>query len=411
MPTTPWANPSALPAGLLIRFLLRAAQTDLRAEPLLEVLGHPYTDLRHGELATGTWALRLERLFRRETGPQAGLAGLHRRAQDRDAATLALFQRQLPGMEQFVAKVAESFAPLLKMADGRARPWTELLEATGATWALLAPERPLAEKPEWADVTALSRLLDALGADAERLPPTDLAGFSADLGRLLAAEAVVPHRPQGIPIVVTGLVEARLARTDLLILAGLNEGVFPAPAATPVVLPGRVRRLLGLPTWREARARDAELFLRLLHGAPAVELSWSRRRERPPALPSPLVERLRLALDDPVQNRRARTWRARRPPRGDRGGRDRFPRNPPRPPRPDPAAERTVLVDPAQSGAIAPTGSCSSAASRCGPTRTCATSSAARSTAAWCTRSCARSWARAPPAARPGRGANAAAAR
>ena len=305
----------ALPAGLLLRFMLRAALTDLRAEPLLEVLSHPYTRLTVGGAGTGTWALRFEQMVRRETGPQAGLAGLHRRAQDRDAATLALFQRQLPGMEQFVSRVAEAFAPLLAVADGRARPWAELLEATAATWALLAPERPLAENPEWADVTALARLLTLLRADAERLPRTDLAGFAADLGRLLTAESVVPHRPRGIPVVVTGLVEARLARSDLLILAGLNDGVFPAAAATQVVLPGRVRRLLGLPTWREARARDAELFLRLLHGAPIVAVTWSRWREQQPALPSPLVARLQLALDN-AEAEPAPTvpWRSEAPP-------------------------------------------------------------------------------------------------
>lgn len=305
---------AALPAGLLLRFLLRAALTDLRAEPLLEVLGHPYTRLAAGEAGPGVWALRLERMVRRETGPQTGLAGLHRRARDRDAAAVALFRRQAPGMAEFVGRVAEAFAPLLALADGRARPWTELLDATAAVWAALAPERPLAENPEWADVTASARLLAALRADAGRLPRTDLAGFTADLGRLLAAETVAPHRPRGIPVVVTGLVEARLVRGDLLVLAGLNDGVFPAGAAVPAVLPGRVRRALGLPTWREARARDAELFLRLLHGAPAVVVTWSRWRDQQPALPSPLVERLLLAVDAAPAPADPTPWRRAAPP-------------------------------------------------------------------------------------------------
>jgi len=286
----------ALPAGLLLRFLLRAALTGLRAEPLLEVLGHPYTHLTTGEVATGIWALRLERMFRRETGPQSGLAGLHRRARDRDAAALALFKRQAPGMAEFVARVASSFAPLLDLADGAARPWSDFLDAVRKVWVAVAPERLLGENPEWPDVSALAELLDRLYTDAPRLPHTDLAAFTADLGRLLAAESVVPHRPRGIPVVVTGLVEARLVRSDLLVVAGLNDGVFPAGAATQVVLPGLVRRALELPTWREARARDAELFLRLLHGAPTVVVTWSRCREQQPALPSPFVERLLLAL-------------------------------------------------------------------------------------------------------------------
>ena len=309
---------AALPAGLLLRFLLRAALTDLRAEPLLEVLGHPYTRLTVGDGGTGTWALRLERMFRRETGPQSGLAGLHRRAQERDAAALALFQRQGAGMDGFVALVAEAFAPLLACADGRARPWTELLDALEAVWEAVAPERPLGEHKDQPDLTAAARLLAALRDDAAVLPPVPLAAFAADLGRLLAGESVAPHRPRTIPILVTGLVEARLARSDLLVLAGLNDGVFPTAASTPVVLPGRVRRKLDLPTWRESRARDAELFLRLLHGAPEVVVTWSRRRDGQPALPWPLVERLQLALDEPESVAAdAVSWRHAVPPTAD----------------------------------------------------------------------------------------------
>jgi len=302
---------AALPSGLLLRHLLRAALTGLRAEPLLETLTHPYTRIAVGEAGAGSWALRLERMFRRETGPQAGLAALHRRAEQRDAAATALFGRQLPGMQAYVGRIVEVFAPLLAVADGRAHPFTALLDALETTWQAAAPERPLGESAQWADVTAAYRLLAALRAEAPRLGAVDLAAFTADLGRLLAAETVVPHRPQGIPIVVTGLVEARLARSGVLIAAGLNDGVFPSSSATPPVLSGRVRRRLGLPTWREPRARDAELFLRLLHAAPEVAGTWSRRRDQQPALPSALVERLLLALDRPRAERaEARPWRS-----------------------------------------------------------------------------------------------------
>lgn len=287
---------ASLPAGLLLRFVLRAALTELRGGPLLEVLGHPYARLDAGDDAPGTWALRLERMFRLETGPQSGLAGLHRRARERDAAAVALFKRQATGMGEFVAGVVGAFAPLLDLAGEWPRSWAEHLDAVRRVWQAIAPGRPLGENPEWPDVTALARLLDRLEGDAPRLPRTVLAGFAADLGRLMADEQVVAHRPRGIPVVVTGLVEARLARSGLLVLAGMNDGVFPAGSAARVVLPGAVRVRLQLPTWRDSRARDAELFLRLLHGGDEVVVTWSRRRDQQPALPSPFVERLQLAL-------------------------------------------------------------------------------------------------------------------
>ncbi len=287
---------ASLPAGLLLRFLLRSALTGLRAEPLLEVLTHPYVELGAAGGGKSIWALRLEQMIRMETGPQVGLAGLYRRAQEHDEAALALLGKQVSGMEDYLGAVVAAFAPLLAAADGTPRPWTELLDALAETWRLCAPQRPLGENKAWPDVTGAYRLLDRLRQDAPRLGVMDLAGFAADLGRLLAAETVTAHRPLGIPVVVTGLVEARLARSGLLVLAGLNDGVFPSASATPPLLPGRVRLDLKLPTWREARARDAELFLRLVHGAPDVVLTWSRERDQQPALPSPLAERLMLAM-------------------------------------------------------------------------------------------------------------------
>jgi len=214
-----------------------------------------------------------------------------------------------------VDRLASAFAPLLYLKGEQVRPLAAYLEALREVWANLVPARPLDGGGE-PDLKAAADLLETLQGESDRLPEVTLSGFSADLGRLLAALPVTPHRPQGIPIQVTGLVEARLGRGDLLILAGLNEGVFPSVAGNPVVMPGRVRRLLGLPTWREARAADAELFLRLLHGAPEVVLSWSRRRDGSPALPSPLVERLRLGLGSeqlPEPEREA--WRREDPPR------------------------------------------------------------------------------------------------
>jgi ATP-dependent helicase/nuclease subunit B len=49
-------------------------------------------------------------------------------------------------------------------------------------------------------------------------------------------------------IFIWGLIEARLQQADLMILGGLNEGVWPAaPAPDPWLAP-RIRAELGLPS-------------------------------------------------------------------------------------------------------------------------------------------------------------------
>ena len=287
---------SSQPAGLFLRFILRAVLTDLRPEPLLEVLTHPYVQLPVAEGSHGKWTLRLERIFRRNQGPPGGLAGLRRQAADRDQSALNIFQKQGPGMVDFVQAVADAFAPLLAVSRGQVHDWEELTSALKKVWAGLAPDYPLGERKDRPDVTAAAQLLECLTTDANLLPPVGLSDFTADLSRLLASENVPAHRARNLPVLVTGLVEARLESYDHLIIAGLRDGVFPSRPPRPLLLGGSIRGRLGLPGWRDALSRDAELFLRLLHNAPEVLLTWTTEQEGQPVLPSPFVSRLQLGL-------------------------------------------------------------------------------------------------------------------
>ncbi len=305
---------SALPAGLLVRFLLRAALTDLRIEPLLEVLTHPYVQLPVNDGLHGQWTLRLEQMYRRDKGPRGGLAVLHRRADERDAAALNLFRDYRPdtgaGMVAFVTHIADAFAPLLPFRDGKPRPWSELVQAVRDSWAGLAPRYDLVRNDKSrADIDKVNNLLAQLEKDAAYLPPATLAEFSSELGRLLSAENAAPHRRSHLPVVIAGMVEARLEKPDVLIVAGLRDGIFPKKSARPLFLAGGLRERLGLPGWPDALARDAELFTRLLHGAPRVILTWSTEEAGAPALPSSFVSRLQLVLPEGAPAPAARQWR------------------------------------------------------------------------------------------------------
>src|SRR6185437_11488490 len=134
------------------------------------------------------------------------------------------------------------------------------------------------------------------------------------LRQLLDERAVRPPYGGHPRIFIWGLLEARLQRADLVVLGGLNEGVWPAlPAADPW-LPPKVRARLKMPTLEFRIGLAAHDFASAL-GAPEVLITRARRDSRSPTvssrfllrleamtggLPRDLVlERITRALDDP----------------------------------------------------------------------------------------------------------------
>jgi len=289
---------SSLPAGLLLRFILRTVLTDFRSESLLEVLTHPYVKLTMADGKSEKWNLRLEKMLRRHDGGNPGAAGLVKLAAARDEAASSLYEKESLGMGTFVNLLLDAFKPLTSHSRKSAQSWSVLLQAVIKVWNNLCPEEHLEENKEKSDITAAARLIARLTDNAELLAPTCLGDLASDLSRLLSGESVAPHRGKAKPVLVTGTVEARLEKFDNLILAGMAEGKFPARGRKPLFLNSRLRRFLKLPDWSHSASRDAALFLRLLFNAPKVLVTWPTEDDGRLVLPSPFVARLSLALPE-----------------------------------------------------------------------------------------------------------------
>jgi ATP-dependent helicase/nuclease subunit B len=138
-------------------------------------------------------------------------------------------------------------------------------------------------------------------------------------------------------IAIYGLLEARMARADLVICGGLVEGVWPASPAPDPLLPPTVLRALGVPG-ADFRIGLAAHDLAAALGAPEVVLSWAQRDEGAPVIPSRFVLRIKAMLGDQVkQHEEKEALRLARliddaPPA------DRYPR-----PRPLPSAEQRLV--------------------------------------------------------------------
>ncbi len=222
----------------------------------------------------------MRRLDRALRGPRPGpgLAGitaqLHgsdvRTQRQRDAAA-AWWQGALPvlaPLERAFAVVQPRFADLLAAITDAAgalagdEMWSR--PAGRAAAELVAQLRSAAgEGPAIASVRAVPALLEALMDEAAVRPPQG-----------------------GHPrIFIWGLIEARLQQTDLVVMGGLNEGVWPSlPMPDPWLAPA-IRTALGLPGLERRIGLEAQQFAAGL-GAPDVLLTRARRDVRAPAVAS-----------------------------------------------------------------------------------------------------------------------------
>ncbi len=102
-------------------------------------------------------------------------------------------------------------------------------------------------------------------------------------------------------LAIWGPLEARLQTADRMILAGLNENVWPDRPPADAFLPRRFRARLGL-TDPEARVGLAAHDFAQLAAAPEVYLLSARRREDSPSLASRWVWRLKTLAEGALQS-------------------------------------------------------------------------------------------------------------
>ena len=282
---------SRMPAGVLIDLCARWIADPLKPQTLLAVLKHPLVSLDLGEItpADATRALEKHALrgprLRRWSQLHARLekAGLPRddrppseAALTRLAAAAALAAR----LETLSNAACAAFGPTAPL-DRAAIALTTLIEALAGQNAWAGPDGETAS-------LVLSGLIEG-GAALGEVKPGDLAELVAGL----LAEATVRTGGATHPSLrILGAIEARLVRADRMILAGLEEGVWPGPAPTDPFLSRPMRTKLGLPPPERRLGQTAQDFVQaacadeaiLVHverrgGQPAVKSRWLWRLE------------------------------------------------------------------------------------------------------------------------------------
>jgi ATP-dependent helicase/nuclease subunit B len=254
--------------GALAGLAARAAADPLDPVTLLGLLKHPFSRLGDTE--------DLERAALR--GPRArSWEELRARLTGKAPQTLPLAER-LEAIVKSLAWTSELDSPA--QAARRTAAAMEALAAggDGELWAGHGGE-------------AMARLLGALVQDGDDLPLVTERGFADLLGRLMDGEMVRSGGATHPRLRILGAIEARLVRADRLVVAGLEEGVWPGGAPLDPFLSRPMREALDLPSPERRIGLAAHDFAQAAC-APEVVLLHTERREGAPSVKSRWLWRL-----------------------------------------------------------------------------------------------------------------------
>lgn len=142
---------------------------------------------------------------------------------------------------------------------------------------------------------AFATIISALENESPFLPEKDFAAASVIVLHFLRNEPfrkTVGNHPR---LAIYGALEARLIPADILILGGLNEGKWPAQPDTGPWLNRSMRTIFGLHQPEREIGSSAHDFSQAF-GYAKVYLTWSKRIEGSPQIPSRWILRLQNVL-------------------------------------------------------------------------------------------------------------------
>ncbi len=292
---------SRTPPGAFLALAARAAAERFAPVPLLALLKHPFAAGGEGRSQFRRNVRALERAALRGLRPDPGLSGIAVRLKNVNAPF---------ALQNWFAKLSHLLEPFGQAMTAKDASLGELAQAHGMlAEALAATDTEEGANTLWRGVAgeAAANLLQELvreGAGITLAPARDYADSWRELAELRAVRPRYNLHPR---LAILGPLEARLLDFDLVILSGLNEGQWPAEAATDPWLSRPMRESLGLDAperriglaahdFAGLAALPAVLLTRSLkeNGAPTVASRWLLRIKQ-------LAKGLRL---EPALNRR-----------------------------------------------------------------------------------------------------------
>jgi ATP-dependent helicase/nuclease subunit B len=299
---------TATPAGMFARLAAEVALGGLAPVPLLALLKNPLMRLGADAEALSFGISALERAVLRGPRPRAGSAALAHAL----AATRTEWERLKAGEESdihasdpralltapgfdaaadVVARLTAALAPLETIMRGQQHSFRALAARHQDVVARLSEHQGIAAT-HGEDGAALALAFDEIAAQSA---DADLTIDTGDYTELFAAalgdRTVHRHAVAGARVRIYGLLEARLADTDRVVLGGLVEGVWPPDVGTDPWLSRPMRQTLGLNLPELRIGLTAHDFAQMF-GAKEVILTRASKLAGAPTVASRFLQRL-----------------------------------------------------------------------------------------------------------------------
>lgn len=201
-------------------------------------------------------------------------------------------------LRDWIDSLASAAQPFSDLASKNVAPLGALVEAHLHFVEALAtfdgsPERLWAKEAGEAASSLFLEILEAVDPD-DRLPPSAYPGFIAQLMTALPVRSKRPGHPR---LFIWGQLESRLQQVDLVILAGLNEGLWPRTEEPGPWLNPSMRSNLGLPPLERRVGQAAHDFVQAASGAEVVLSRSEKDQDGNPTVPSRWLVRLKALLE------------------------------------------------------------------------------------------------------------------
>ncbi|MBT7570013.1 MAG: double-strand break repair protein AddB [Rhodospirillaceae bacterium] len=258
---------------------------------LLSLGKHPLAALGRAPATLRREIRALEMAVLRGPRPEPGLADLILRLEKNE-------KKKRPELIELLQTLEEAAKPFAEILTGPpadlsviAKAHAAFAEAVAASEANPGPDRLWSGDAGETAAAFIDELLQA----ADALGPIDGASYPGLLQALMAGRAVRPRFGSHARLFIWGLLEARLQRTDLLILGGLNEGTWPMDVGADPWMSRPMRRQFGLAPPERRIGLAAHDFAQAF-SAPEVTMTRALRVDGVPTVPSRWLKKLDTIL-------------------------------------------------------------------------------------------------------------------